>query len=723
MATTLLTQEFPPAPGGMNVALPQQELDDTEARIIQDGLVDFPGFCRRRGPITPVGGLAALTYPASGFAITLNPLGADRYAVLQGDNANGFFSVYTPDFSVLNNLAWPHPLPTTPSSGPATAYRLVDIKPALNGGTMIGVSSAYDANSPNQGIAYWRGGVNANGSIGSISVARGSVNVTGTGFNASLSPGMWIFGSTDEGYGAGTLLGCVLSVNSDVSVTLTSASLYAVSAKAATAQAIRGLYPMVTTGLITCDTSSATINGGNTKFASQGLGSGVWQIYRTSDLAFIGKVSSVASETSLTLTANAALAVADTAYTAVRVDSDYSIANTANVNKVGFLNAVYAQRQFYANLGAQYSKTSTVWFSDDINPEALDVTKDGNSLDIISTSMINEPIRALIPAYNSLVILKENEAFGLFGSSPTSFSVRKIFDDGTLSTMSVQPYGGGALWAGREGIIYYDGINTTNITQAKLGDFWKNSILSFNPNQYRMWSMVARDHYILSIESLTPTLPIVKGNVSTTPNKWVVVINMNTKAVTLMTNLTIRGAITLPASSGKSVWFMVNDGTRGRICDTAALFDTEGNDPFGCDGGTAGPDFYFESKKFDAGQSLRLKRFKQLALQYLAQGGPITIDTVLGLNNIGSTLTSNFPASVLTWDALKNSITTWDNVRAQFSTWSSIILGVLVPKRVRFLKRSQHFSFRLYQSSSAVTRIKIGPYEIGFKMMRPGRVS
>lgn len=729
--TTLLTQEFPPAPGGMNVALPQSQLDDTEARYLQDILVDYPGLARRRGPLTGVAGLAALTRKASGFAITLNPLGQDRYGVFTGDAGNGFFEVYAADFASKNALTWPHPLPADPGSGAATAYRIFDIKPALGGGAMMGVSSSYDANSPNQGIAFWKGGINANGT-GTITVAKGSAAVTGTGFNASLSPGMWIFANTDEGYTA-ALIGCVQSVNSDSSVTLTTPSPYALTAKSANYQALRGIYPQVTVGRITCDTSSPTVNGGATKFVSQGLtptssAVGIWNLYRASDFTWIGRVKSVESETSLTLgtpggaNANAALSMSDGAYVAIKADADFSVTNTGNISKVGFLNAVYSERQFYANLGQQYSKTSRIWFSDIANPEALDVTNDGNWIDIDSTSMINESIRGLIPAYNSLVIVKENETFGLFGSSPSQFAVRKIHDDGTLSGMSIQAFGGGAIWAGREGIHYFDGTQVQNLMQTKFGDVWKNSIRSFDPSRYRMWSMLVRNHYYCFIESLAPTIGVVKGNVSSTPTTWGVMINMSTRAVSLLTNLNIRGAVTLPASTGKQVWFVANDATKGIVCDTDFLFDNEGTDTFACDSGTAGPDFFFESKKFDVGQELRLKRFKQLAIHYLIQGADLKVDTVLGLNNIGTTLSTVFPASVFTWDTLRASVGTWDLLKAQFATWNDIIQGVFVPKRVRFLKRSQHFSFRLYQSSSAASRVKIGPFEIGFKQMRPGRV-
>jgi hypothetical protein len=91
----------------------------------------------------------------------------------------------------------------------------------------------------------------------------------------------------------------------------------------------------------------------------------------------------------------------------------------------------------------------------------------------------------------------------------------------------------------------------------------------------------------------------------------------------------LRGAITLPASAGKNVWYLVNGQVSGDSSDHAfiaegeALFNEEGVDPITADGGPAGPDFYFESKKFDAGDSTRLKKFKELMLHYLVQGGDI----------------------------------------------------------------------------------------------------
>lgn len=723
-SSNLQTQTFEGSPGGMNLAVAQQEIPDHQARYIQDGLVDYPGLTRRRGPVTAVSGAATLSYKVTSFAMTLNPQGTDKYGVLNGNNSNGYFTVLNDALTATQaDLTWPHALPTDPGSGAATAYRITDIKPALGGGLLLGVSSAYDANSPNQGLAVWRGGNRANYTNTGINLTRGSAAVTcASGFSGNVVPGMFLFCNTDDPY-TSAYIGVVLSVNSDTSITLEQASPYTATAKSGTFQSLRGLAPKVVKGRITCDTSSTTVTGGATEFSSQGLGTGTWQIYRQSDMAFVGKVSAVNSDTSITLTANAAVACSDQSYIAVRADADYSITTTANVNKVGFLSSTYSGRQWYANNGAQYAKTSRVWFSDPSDFEALDLSAfNGDWLDIPSSSGVNTPIKALAPSQNALLIFKENETFALYGSTPSQFSVKKLEDDGALSGMSVQQYGGGVIWAGREGVHYYDGIQTQNITQGSLGDYWKNTIRTFDPSRYRMWSMINRDHYLLFIENIIPTLALIKGNVSHTPTRYTIAINMVSGAVTILTNLNFRGHVVLPASAGKKIWYVVNGSSIGYICDGEALFNTEGVDGIACDGGTAGPDFFYESKKFALGDSLRVKRFKHLSCHYLVQGGDIKIDSVLGLNNVGQQLTSVFPASVLTWTQLAQLLFNWTDCGEQYPTWTDVVQSVFVPEKVKFQKVSQHLSFRLYQSTSAITRLQLGPFQLGYKVMRPGRV-
>lgn len=785
---TLTTQTFDSVPGGMNLALPAQEIDDSQARYLQDILLDQPGIARRRGPVQGVSTIAAvLPRKGTNFLAALNPTGSARFAVLTGDNSNGYLTVYDSTMATTVDLVLPFALPAAPGSG--NSYRVTDIKPALRGGAWTGISSAYDANSVSQMLGLWFGGTKANATI-SVTGTRSSQTVTGTGFTASVDPGMFLFADTDDPY-TQAYIGTVKSVDSNTSLTLIAVSPYGFTAKTGTFQSIRGFAPKVAKGHLTTDTSAATVTGGATKFRSQKLDAGTiltgtmvntaftitglsstagltkgmpvtgtsigtgarivtvdsssqvtlsvantgsttnsvtfkvpWDLYRASDGTWIGTVLSVQSEIGLTLLANSAISLSDEAYVAIRADANFSLTTTGTTQKVGFITANYADRQWYFNNGGDYATTSRGWFSDPSDGEMVDMsTFDGDWLDVVSTSNVNEPIRGAQAAYNGLLIFKETETFILTGSSPASFGVRKLEDDGAISGGSVQAYAGGVIWAGREGIHLYDGIQAQNLTAANLGDYYRNTIRTFDPTKYRMWSVIDRDHYMLFIESIVPTVAVVKGNVSTTPTKYTLVVNMVTRAVSTFVNVDIRGGASIPGSAGRSMWYLVNDATKGIICDGEALFNQEGIDPITCDGSTGpGPDYYIESKKFDAADGLLLKRFKQLAIWYLAQGDFMKVDVVLGLNNIGQTLTGNFPVSGFTWDTLRAIIPTWDNLKAQFATWSAIVQSVFVPKRVRFQKRNQYMSFRLYQNSSAVTRMQTGPFQIGYKPSRPGRI-
>jgi hypothetical protein len=109
-------------------------------------------------------------------------------------------------------------------------------------------------------------------------------------------------------------------------------------------------------------------------------------------------------------------------------------------------------------------------------------------------------------------------------------------------------------------------------------------------------------------------------------------------------------------------------------------------------------------------------------MNYLAQGGALRLDTIVGLNDIGFTATQTFPATVYTWDSLATTFGTWDRLAALIPTWDQVILSVFAPKKIKFLKRSQNMAFRLYQSSSAVNRVRIGPFQLLFKWQRLGRI-
>lgn len=725
----ILTETFEGVPGGMNLALPAQELDETEARYLQDVLLDYPGLTRRRGPLQQRASAITLPEKASGLFFTYDPLGTVRIGALTGTAASGFFEAFSADLTAKTQIPWGMNLPAAP---PTDAYAIVSAAPALKGGLLIGTSSRYDSSTGAQVLALWRGGTKNNYTVGTISVARGSAAVTGVGtlWGANAVPGMFLFANTDDPY-TDTYIGTVSAVVSDTQLTLEQVSPHPVTARAYTLRSFRGIGPRVVEGRITSNTGSATVTGGATKFLDQGLNSGAWQLYRASDLTYVGKVSSVTSNISITLTANAAIATANERFVAIKVDTyanEHTVNNLQSTRKVGFLTAVFAERQWYANNGTSLDKTSRIWFSDTNDLEAMDLSSfDGDFLGIGSSRGATEPIQALQAAYNALLIFKESETYAVFGTSPSTFQVRKIADDGVLNGGSVQPWAGGVIWAGREGIHFFDGINVTNMAQVKLGEYWKNSIRSFDPSKYRMWSTVVRDHYMLHIESYSPTFVPTKGNTAQPITRLTFVINMNMRSFVTFRNVGFRGAIQLPATVGGLSLMVVNGtgsaGDRGYITDSALFWDAEGRDTITCNGETAsGPDFFMESRKFSAGDSLRKKLFKQLAIYYVSQGGNLKLDTVTGLNEIGKTSLTQFPPTALTWDQLSVLFTSWDALAAQYSTWDAIIQGLFKPKRVKFLKRSQHIAFRIWQENANLDRVRLGPYQIGYKLQRVGRI-
>jgi hypothetical protein len=902
----ILTETFEGNPEGMNVSLPAQELPDTQARYMQDILVDYPGLDRRRGPIRKVPGSAESSDKISGIVQTLDPAGANRVALLSGHTTKGVFGFLNDTWSTITELEISKDsdvdLPATPPTNP---YRIVDTKQARGGGSLVGISDTYNTTT-NQALAYWRGARKADYSTGTITATLNSKVITGSGtsFTTNVEPGMFLF----SGASAGTprnYIGTVKSVDSGTQLTLENNALVAATAGslAYSLQSRRGIVPKVMKGRITCTTTAATVTGANTKFKDQGI-KGVadtWLLFKMSDGTFIGTITSVQSNTALTLTANAAQALSNERYFAVNVDQHYGVKlNLTSTNgasaKVGFLHAVYAERQWYANRGADVEQTSRIWFSDPLDLEGIDMSPvDGDFIPVGSARGSASPIRALQSAYNALLIMKEDETYALRGTSPSTFSVSKVHDDGCLAGMAVQSYGGGVIWPGRNSINYYNGVEVESLTQERLGDYYKNLIRSFNPLQYRMWSTLVRDHYILFIEDMSPPLSVIKGLKSSAPSQMAISIYMPTRGITFLRNFNIRGSVDLPADTGQSTWVVMNgypstlseagnttaptgftpetlsnnrvvatgigspgdkayarvsiyadglgasaigdckmrlavyqdngsglpgallaeseeniipagsiaqwhdfdfaewervaSGTglhlamiaekvnhvrvwsaphtgfsvaatpdrdydlgmpdpfgavhatnnkdkdyalkiwgattstiKGYIIDTGDLFDVEDRDDFGCDSGVPGPDFYYESKKFAAGDSLRKKLFKQLAMHYVAQGGPIKLDTVVGLNDQGQTRQSVFPPSAPSWDATKLVYTTWAIFAASFATWNAVTSAVFRARRLKFLKRSTHLAFRLYQGSCLMNRLKLGPYQVGYKLQRPGRI-
>lgn len=707
----LQVQTFDGVPQGMITAVPKNDIPDGGAFYLQDVLVDLPEITRRRGPLTGVTGMVSFTNPVFGAASCYDPQGTFKIGILESNGTNGWLSVLSSNYSSKTLLAWRTGFATAP-------YPIVGVSGRLTGGSLIGTSTQYDEASPTQSLAVWRGASKSTYNTGTVTTALNSTSVTGTttAWLANASPGMFLVN------GSGFFVGVVKSVNSDTSITLENAALQTMTGAAYSLVPLRGVSPWVTVGEITSSTASTTVTGANTKFSQQGLGSGTWSIFRASDWTYVGTVASVTNDTSLTLGSNAGVNMSVERYVAVK---NVDITATATTS-VGFLTATFANRQWYANLG-QSKMSSTVWFSEENMPDCIDTSPNtGDFIPVSSGSAKSamSPIKAIIPGFNSLLILKDDESFALLGSDPVNFEVRKVWDDGCLSGMSVQQWKSTVIYAGRNGIYSWDGTTVNDLTKDTLGKAYKTAVKTFDPTTYRMWSMIARDHYFLFIESVTPEIAITKGKTTSTPSVWTIAINLNTGAFTMQSNLDIRGTLVLPSASQTVTWFLVNTSSGGAVCDATALFDSSGNDSFTCIGNTVGPSFFMETKRYAMGDPLRRKMIKQVAMHYQSFGDGLTIDTIVGLGTVGTgtTNTTSFPQTAYSWQNLGDAYTSWTSLSNAYPNWNAINLVIWGKKRYKFLKHDNFLGFRIYQNSGSNSLVQLGPWQLGFKVQAPGRI-
>jgi len=891
----ITTETYNGFPAGMNLNRPPQELDPEEVRYMQDVLLDEPGLMRRRGPVQQITGYYEWDVPIHGVVTVLDPDANLRAAIFSGRHGDttGTLDVVSDDgLSIATSYPWNAGFTSFPPNYP---YHIIDTKAmlggAIGGGVLVGSAENYNAGAT-QKLGYWYGANKNDYTTGTITFTRGNYTVTGSGttWTTNIVPGMFLFGNVDDptGVTGQTLLGVVRTVDSNTQVTLVQKLTCSGTAKSYKLTSVRGIMPRIAKGNITTTTSSTTVTGGKTKFRDWNLATGVWLIFRAADLTYVGKVSSVTTNISLTLAANAAIDMSNERFVAYKIDGDWSLdtwtSSATYPIKPGFITATYAERQWYANNAVSAEGTYRLWFSDPEDFEALDLADyDGDYIQVASSTQVNLPIQALIPCYNSLVVLKENEVAAVFGTSPTTFNVRKISDDGTLCGMSAQAWAGGVIWAGKDNINFFDGLQVTSLTEEKLGGWYQNLMRTFDPTKYRITSMINRDHYFLFIENCAPDFGPIKGDTAVSQSRIGIVINLVTRAIGTITNLNFRGSAPLPASSGWNTWYLLDvikgpdliadtnqqgtastwnatgstltvesgvanvrfgsysgkvvtnnsatgegavsasayssgaavtagtdyefgmwtltggtpslrleiewfqsggtsiststqnitsvasswvhtklsatapalaawaickvvthtstqsvtfyiDGGRlstaanykdyasGLVCDADDLFDLTGNDDFACDGDTAGPDLYVESRRFNMDDSLRLKYFKSMAMYYTVRGDALNIDVSLGLNVPGVTMSGTFAATTITWSLTGTNYATWDSLAAQNATWDILSGSIFQPKRIMLHKRDQFLGFRIWQNSAAVTEAVLGPVHIAFKFMRKQRL-
>lgn len=686
----LMIQTYQGAPDGVNLALPSDEILETQARYIQDGLVDKPGLIRRRGPIRNASGVSALTRAAWGMVTTRDPTGAIRYAVLNGTTVNAKISFLSADLtSISAEFGWPQGYSMAPAP-------IVRTSPSLSGGVWIGTArdaSPWTGATDGPVAVQWFGANKATYTTGTVTYARGSSTVTGSGttWTTNVVPGMYLTAVTVDGFNA--YIGVVQKVNSNTSLTLMENAFWGGTSKTYSLDPIRGFASVITKGTITSSSNHAHAHGGDTKWLTQLAANS--DLFRARDTTFVGRVTSVQSDFAVTLNANAAVDCADDPY--ISPIEAPSVANGIGMAP-GWITALYASRQWYANnAGASLTpaQSSRVWFSDPLNAESVDTTYDGDWFDVFSTDPQSQPILALQPTVTALLVMKSKEVWGIFGQSPETFTVRLIDSEGCIDPGSIQDFAGGAIWAAREGIKFFDGSRVQNLTTSNLGKYWSDIVKTFDGSQFRMNSMIGRNHYFLFIESCTPSFSLNKSGSVTTPNRITLAINLQTSAVTMMTNLDVRGAVRSSSSTlAPTTYFLVNDSSIGHICSLDDLFDVTGaNDSITCTGNAPGPDFFFQGKAHDAGDGTLLKRWRWMEPNALVTGAHLNVDAILGLSEVTHALSDQIPTDSV-YSVADRIFLNWD---------------------------TQYMAIRCYQSSNSVTDVQLGPYELALKVMRVGR--
>lgn len=740
------------APEGMNQQVKPWQIPDGQARYLQDVVLDKEAEINRRGPVKPIATYPTFTDKAIGLVATDDPSYRWRVAVLHGDNDEARISPLNTSYTSATELDWDFG-----NSGlafdQAKRYRVASSSHP-RGGAIIGIQN-FQSQKGQTSVGHWAGSAKAGFTGSGLTVAQDATSVTATGSPAWLSnvePGMFLFAICNIATGSGkNYIGTVKEVVNDTTLTLVDGALFAVTDRNYTFRSVRPLDRRVAKGTITCATNSTTVNGANTKFKRQmGPPSGTekWALFRADDMKYLGWVSTTPSDIQLTLDSNANEACNKDKFVAINMKGDLTMQN-ADARDFGWLTAQFAGRMWYGNNPysnkAQPMSASRVWFSDSIDPEALDHTADGDHLFIPSTDPPVRPITAMIGLPTVLVVFKENETYGVYGTDESNFSVHRIdVDDGALSPMCIQRYEDGVVFAGQKGVWFFDGQEVYNILTDRMEDWYEKAMEGSNARTYGAWSMLYKGNYILYVDQASPPSGPDKtqntsGVAGGTPQDHITMcINLPRRAVSLMTNLAFVGSVQSPMEENQGTLYLVNkvdDSTfalqGARICKASDLFDTDGLDTITTDllnnyADQLGPDFYWESKRYDLGAPQQKKRYKQLQMLYWLEtiSGNFVAnghDQAAGTTDY-TTNYLNFATLVSLNELSVTSASKWNPTRVRDTINDEWRTGYQ-NKRIKFNKRSQHIGWKVWQSNkTGIKKLRIGPLALGVKNMRPGRV-
>ncbi len=759
--------------GGSNLDAAPHEIPPGQGRYLQDVLLDIPGIVRQRGPIKGLGsgtnpdfpglpanarviGMTTLADPngtdsfrlfllvvsKNNSAVTAYIYGRTQIPAAQVWHARAFFEMMEPKdmngnivgdpflyfddrrsafLSVGSLLATPTITGLTFNNSDADPF--FESAMALDGGALIGIGSNYGADTnraAHRALIHWRGAAKVDYGAGSISVTQSSKVVTGSGSSwvGNVEPGMFLSVA-----GPGRMLGVVKSVDSNTQITLeqnvlnsTAAGLGYIISSWRRPYNLSGM--TVAAGTLTTSTASAVVNGGGTKFLDQAVAVGDL-IFRDSDYTFIGTVTSIQSNAQLTLTANALVPMAGEGYLCTR-------AANWGAGAEPVFSSFYSGMQLLANADnarGGINERSRVFVTGIKNLEAIDVTKTGTFYDLPSTKPHTD-IRGMFATESAALVFLAEATYGLFGNTPTTLTPRVVHNDGLLSPMTIQAWQGGAVWAGYKSIYWFDGATVRDLLAGKAAAAHQKALVGLDYGKLRAWSMLHNGHYICFLSQVNPGIftytqgrqnTTTPGSVTFDPTSIIYAINLQTGALKFWTNVAVRGYSAPPGKlvNIRDAYFVVESATTAGpiICSAEALFQEAGSQGFTADSVTTNPivspfspHFFVEGRLNDFGDPERMKRAQTILAQFSMYGGVSTsklgMDLVHGIGRDTKALSTRDRTST----DVANPIA-WVNKRTRFSS-KGTLLGV-----------------RFYTMADGVPAApRIGPWSVGFKPMRPGRV-
>ena len=256
-------------------------------------------------------------------------------------------------------------------------------------------------------------------------------------------------------------------------------------------------------GLITTDEGGITLESGAAGTSGEGhwAAAGVtgWNVYRASDNAYLAKVETVTDNTTASFHADPGVSMTADEYIMVlpsptNINTDSKVSERVYGSFGGLYTAVYAGYQWYGNISNEDENVNRVVFSAAHDREAVDLSND--SADSIVFPGKSQ-FRGLGASSAGLLVFLEDRTYILRGNDRTNFSVEQLVPEGCLSPSSIVEYGGGVFWAGKTGIMFFDGASVRNLTKDNLGLFYSDSLDVFDPFRDRVIGFVHKNNLIM----------------------------------------------------------------------------------------------------------------------------------------------------------------------------------------------------------------------------------